>query len=144
MGRRKDERALQQLMARYVDAANRRDGDHWAQTWAEDGTWHIVGMEITGRAAILETWQQLVAGFDFAVLMPSSSLLEVDGDSATGHWYLQEFTRDLQGERNLALSRYLDTYSRREGRWYFQTRHYDFIYRGPADLSGDYTPLPGT
>ncbi len=142
MGQRKDERALQQLMARYVDAANRRDGDDWAQTWAEDGTWDIVGMEVTGRAAILDMWKQVVAGFDFAILMPSSSLLQVDGDRASGHWYLQEFTRDLQGERVLALSRYLDEYSKIDGQWYFQKRRYDFIYRGPADLSGNYTPLP--
>lgn len=142
MGKRNDERAIQRLMARYVDTANRRDGEHWAQTWAEDGTWDLMGMEVHGREAILGLWQQVVAGFEFAILMPSSSLIEVDGDQASGHWYLQEFTRDLQGEQLLALSRYLDTYRKVDGEWYFQTRQYHFIYRGPADLSGDYTPLP--
>ncbi len=142
MGKRKDERALQQLMARYVDAVNRRDSQAWARTWAEDGTWSIAGMEVTGRQAILDLWQQLMTGFEFAVLMPASSLLEIDGNSATGHCYLQEFTRDLEGERNLALSRYLDSYAKKKGQWYFQRRQYDFIYRGPADLGGEYTPLP--
>ena len=142
MGRRKDERALQQLMARYVDAANRRDGEDWAQTWAENGTWDIAGIEVTGRAAILDMWKQVVAGFEFAVLMPSSCLLQIDGKHAGGHWYLQEFTRDLQGERVLALSRYVDEYSKIDGQWYFQKRRYDFIYRGPGDLTGAYTPLP--
>ena len=142
MGKQKDERALQQLMARYVDAVNRRDGEAWARTWAEDGVWRLMGMEVKGREAILELWQQLVAGFEFAVLMPSSSLLEVNGNRADGIWYLQEFTRDRQGERALALSRYLDSYGKVKGQWYFQSRQYDFIYRGPANLSGDYTALP--
>jgi hypothetical protein len=128
-------------MARYVDAANRRDGASWAQTWADDGQWNLMGMEVRGRDEILGLWQQVVAGFEFAVLMPSSSSIDIDGKTASGHWYLQEFTRDLQGESALALSRYLDTYSKVDGQWYFQTRQYDFIYRGAADLSGEYTPL---
>ena len=142
MSKRKKKDAIRQLMARYVDAANRRDGEAWASTWAEDGCWDLVGMEVQGRDAILEMWRQVVAGFEFAVLMPSSSMIEVNGKTASGHWYLQEFTRDLQGEKLLALSRYTDTYSKVDGEWLFQTRRYDFIYRGPADLSGDYTALP--
>ena len=137
-----DELALQQLMARYVDAANRRDGDAWARTWAEDGCWNLMGMEVNGRDNILQLWQQVVAGFEFAILMPSSHLFEVNGDKASGHWYLQEFTRDLQGERFAAMSRYTDDYVKVDGEWFFKTRRYDFIYRGPADLSGDYTALP--
>jgi ketosteroid isomerase-like protein len=137
-----DEKALEKLMARYVNAANRRDGDDWASTWAEDGCWNLMGMEVKGRDNILALWQQVVAGFEFAILMPSSHLFEVEGDSATGHWYLQEFTRDLQGERFAAMSRYTDDYTRVNGQWLFQTRRYDFIYRGPADLSGEYTALP--
>ena len=62
MGRKKDERALQRLMSRYVDAANRRDGEAWAGTWAEDSCWHLMGLEAKGREAILQLWQQVVAG----------------------------------------------------------------------------------
>lgn len=137
-----DELALKNLMGRYVDAANRRDGEAWAKTWAEDGCWMLMGLEIKGRENILELWQQVIAGFEFAILMPSSSSIEISGDKASGHWYLQEFTRDLAGEKLSALSRYLDTYKKVDGQWLFETRQYDFIYRGPADLSGDFTPLP--
>ncbi len=136
------EQALEKLMARYVDAANRRDGDSWASTWAPDGCWNLMGMEVSGRDNILGLWQQVVAGFEFAILMPSSHAFDIQGDTATGHWYLQEFTRDLQGEKMCALSRYLDEYARVDGEWLYQSRRYDFIYRGPADLSGEYTPLP--
>lgn len=137
-----DELALEKLMARYVDAANRRDGAAWAQTWAKDGCWNLMGMEVTGRDNILALWEQVVAGFEFALLMPSSHHFEINGDTAQGHWYLQEFTRDLEHERFAAISRYQDDYVRVDGEWLFKTRRYDFIYRGPGDLSGDYTPLP--
>ena len=137
-----EELALRKLMARYVDAANRRDGEAWVRTWAEDGCWQLAGMEVTGRVNILQLWQQVMAGFEFALLMPSSHLFDIRGETASGHWYLQEFTRDLAGEKLAALSRYLDTYTKVDGQWLFQSRQYDFIYRGPPDLSGEYTP-PG-
>ena len=81
-------------------------------------------------------------GDDIDDRVDCSHLVEVNGDSASGHWYLQEFTRDLQGERFAAMSRYTDEYTRIKGQWLFQTRRYDFIYRGPADLGGEYTALP--
>ena len=81
-------------------------------------------------------------GFEFAVMMPGSSLFEINGDSATGHWYLQEFTRDLEGNAASILSRYRDTYTRVDGQWLYQSRHYDVMYFGPADLSAPFTPLP--
>ncbi|QFU75147.1 nuclear transport factor 2 family protein [Halioglobus maricola] len=136
-----DELTLQDLMATYVDAANRRDGNAWASTWAEDGCWNLMGMEVEGREAILALWRQVLAGFEFAVLMPSSHRFEINSDRATGHWYLQEFTRDLEGQSMFALSRYDDEYVRVNGRWLFKRRSYQFIYQGPAELPGDYTAL---
>lgn len=137
-----DELALNKLMARYVDAANRRDGEAWSSTWAEDSCWALMGTEITGRENILGLWKQVLEGFEFAILMPSSGHFDIDGDTATGHWYLQEFTRDLQGEALAALSRYNDSYVKVNGQWLFTRREYNFLYRGPADLSGEHTPLP--
>lgn len=48
--------------------------------------------------------------------------------------------RNLMANRVAAACR--DTYLYREGPWLYQTRRYSFIYNGPADLSGSYTP-PG-
>ena len=73
-------------------------------------------------------------------MMPNSCLFEVDGDSASGHWYLHEYTRDKEGTATTILSRYQDTYIKQDGQWLFKSRDYTFIYNGPADLSGNYTP----
>ena len=136
-----DDLQLRNLMARYTDAVMRRDVEAWTATWAEDATWNLLGNPVTGRDNIVGLWQTMMQGFEFAALMPSSSLFEVDGDSASGHWYLHEYTRTVEGETATILSRYLDTYVRQDGQWLYQTREYNFIYNGPADLSGAYTAL---
>ena len=38
-----DELAIRALVARYADAACRRDPDAWAATWAEDCRWDLGG-----------------------------------------------------------------------------------------------------
>ena len=136
-----DELALRNLMARYADAVNRHDADAWVATWAEDGVWNLLGNPVSGRDNILALWLQMMGSFEFALMLPSSCLFQVNGDSASGHWYLHEYTRDLQGTATTVLSRYLNTYVKQGGQWLFQSRHYSFIYNGPADLSGTYTPL---
>jgi ketosteroid isomerase-like protein len=137
-----DDLALRDLMARYIDAVNRRDGDAWIATWAQDATWTMLGQPISGRDTIFATWQQMMSSFEFALMLPSSSLFAVDGDTATGHWYLNEYLRDQQGTGMTIIGRYLDTCIKRDGQWLYQSRQYDLMYNGPADLSGTHTPLP--
>ncbi|MCR9103915.1 MAG: nuclear transport factor 2 family protein [Gammaproteobacteria bacterium] len=134
-----DEIALRNLMARYVDAVNRYDADAWIATWAEDGVWNLMGNPVQGRDNILALWQQMMASFEYALLLPSSCLFEFQGDSATGHWYLHEYSRDLDGNKGTLISRYNDTYVKVKGQWLFQSREYCFIYNGPPDFSGDFT-----
>jgi uncharacterized protein (TIGR02246 family) len=134
-----DELALRNLMSRYVDAVNRYDAEQWISTWAEDGVWNLLGTPVQGRDAILGLWQQMMATFEYALLFPSSCLFNIDGDSASGHWYIHEYSRDLEGNKTAILSRYVDTYSKTDGQWLFQTRDYGFIYNGPPDFSGDFT-----
>ena len=136
-----DELALRNLMARYVDAVNRNDAAAWASTWAADAVWNLLGAPVTGRDNILGLWQQMMSSFEFAIMMPSSCLFDITGDTASGHWYLQEYTRDLEGNGSSVLSRYVDTYVKQGGQWLYQSREYGFIYHGAPDLSGSYTPL---
>lgn len=139
MNNLEDQQALRDLMARYIDAVNRYDEAAWINTWAQDSTWNLMGNPVEGRDNILGLWQQMMKTFEFAIMMPSSSLFEVTGDTASGHWYLHEYTRDLEGNATTILSRYMDTYVREDGQWLYQSRAYNFIYNGPPDLSGGFT-----
>jgi ketosteroid isomerase-like protein len=137
-----DEQQLRKLMARYVDAVNRADGDAWKETWAEDGRWALAGQEVCGRENIIAFWHQMMQQFEFAIMMPSSGGFDIQGEQASGHWYIQEYTRDREGNAAGLLSRYRDSYSKIDGQWFYQSRAYDVMYYGPGDLSGSYTALP--
>jgi len=134
-----DEMGLRNLMARYADAVNRYDAGAWIGTWAEDGEWNLLGTPVRGREAILTLWHQMMGGFEFALLLPSSSLFAVQGERASGHWYLHEYNRDREGRAGVNVSRYDDTYVRRDGEWLFQSRRYTFLYNGAPDFSGTFT-----
>ncbi len=136
-----DEIAIRDLVSRYIDAVNRYDADDWVATWADDATWDLLGMEVQGKAAILETWQGAMSGFEFALMMLNSGTLEVDGERASGRWYLTEHLRTAEGG-SMVLGVYDDEYSCESGSWLFTRRRYNILYRGPADLSGDYAPYP--
>ena len=136
-----DELALRNLMGRYADAVNRVDADAWIATWAEDGIWNLLGNPVSGRDNILALWKQMMSSFEFALMLPSTCLFEVDGETASGHWYLHEYTRDPECNASTVLSRYRDTYVKQDGQWLYKSRDYGFIYNGASDLSGDYTPL---
>ena len=138
-----DELAINELVARYIDAVNRYHADDWAATWAEDATWNLLGMEVEGKATILETWKGAMSGFEFALMMLNSGTLSVDGQRASGRWYLTEHLKTTEGEASMVLGVYDDEYSRESGSWLFTRRRYNILYRGPADLSGDYNPYPG-
>tara|TARA_R110000823_G_scaffold130015_12_gene257892 strand:- start:3990 stop:4418 length:429 start_codon:yes stop_codon:yes gene_type:complete len=131
-----DDLALRNLMARYVDGVNRFDADTWIDTWAADGVWNLLGNPVSGRDNILALWQQMMQSFEFALLLPNSSLYEVEGDTAHGHWYLREYGRDHAGNRSALISRYDDICVRENGRWLFSRRDYHILYNGPPDLSG--------
>lgn len=136
-----EEIALRNLMATYVDAVNRSDATQWIGTWAEGASWNLLGTPVSGKENILGLWQQMMGGFEFALMLPSSCLFSIDGDNAQGHWYLHEYTRDRDGNCMTILSRYDDTYVKEAGAWKFKSRSYRFIYNGPADLSGSFTPI---
>lgn len=139
--RLKVEWELYGLMARYCDAVNRRDGEDWINCWTSDAEWVLMGSKVTGRENILALWQQVMSGFEFALMLPSTCLFTADGTSASGHWYLHEYTRDHQGNSATNISRYQDAYKKVDGQWRYQSRECHFIVSGSAGLSGPYNPV---
>ena len=104
-----DELALRNLMGRNTDAVNRRDADAWIATWAEDGVWNLLGTPVSGRDNILALWLQMMGGVRFACRLPSYGVCEISADSASGQWYLHEYTRDHKGKAGTRGGSYLET-----------------------------------
>jgi uncharacterized protein (TIGR02246 family) len=135
-----DELAIRDLNARYIDAVNRHNKEDWAANWSESATWNLMGMEVAGRDAIVELWTGAMGGFEFALMMLNSGTIEIDGDTATGRWYVTEHLKPVEGDANITLGVYDDQYVKEDGQWRFARRHYNVMYQGAADYSGNYIP----
>ncbi len=134
-----EEQAIRQLVARYADAVGRRDAKAWGETWTDDGVWELMGQRKEGREQVVKLWSAIMSGFEMVVQIPGSALIEVDGDRATGRWYMIEY---IAGPAMLNMGHYLDRYQKVRGEWRFAHRRFDVLYSGPPDLSGKPTPFP--
>ncbi|MEZ5558993.1 MAG: nuclear transport factor 2 family protein [Pseudomonadales bacterium] len=140
-----DRREIRDLVARYADAVCRRDQAAWADTWAEDGLWQLPSApETRGRDNIVALWAGAMAGFPFVAQLVHNGTVEVDGDSATGRWYLTEHLKFAQGGGMFNIGVYQDRYVKTAAGWKFAERHYSVLYndKGTGDMSGDVNPFP--
>jgi ketosteroid isomerase-like protein len=131
------------LVHRYSDAVCRKDRPQWAATWADDAWWDLgKGRLTTGRDEIVEFWQKAVDGLVVVVQVVHNGTVSIDGDTATGRWYVSEHLERGNGVKGMLLAWYDDTYVRRDGQWLFASRKLGSLYHGAPDLSGTFTPLP--
>jgi hypothetical protein len=114
--------AMQEITAvihRYCRALDRMDAELGYSVWHEDGQADYGNFQGTGRAFIdfaNEYHRALVSHSHFV----GNVLIELDGDRATSETYVDVILLEEKGGRYLALhgrGRYLDRWSRRDGRW---------------------------
>jgi uncharacterized protein (TIGR02246 family) len=137
-----DELAIRDLVAAYADAVTRKDAKAWSGTWADDATWILGGHATEGREAILARWNEIMSLFEFIAQLPQYGRIEIDGDRATGRWYVNELGRTKGGGPSPTLGVYHDVYARLASGWRFQRRRFDLLYVGAPDLSGQAFPFP--
>ena len=117
----------------------------WASTWAEDSVWSLRGNPIAGRDAIVGPWRSAMGSFSFVVQLVYQGTLEIQGDKATGRWYLAEHLRPDGSDNGMFnIGTYADVYVREAGQWLFSRRDYHVLYsdEGRGGMSGTATPLP--
>lgn len=137
-----DELEIRSLVAAYADGVNRRDADAWSATWADDGTWTLMGMEVTGRDKLVPFWKGAMGTFDWVLQLIHSGTVDITGDRATTRFYLSEAGQTTKGDRTYMIGVYHDVLVRTPGGWRFQERHFSPLYQGPPDLSGNAIPFP--
>lgn len=124
-----DELAIRHLVSAYADAVNRRDGDLWASTWARDSIWELRGNPFEGKDNIVNMWQSAMGSFAFVVQLVYQGTIEVEGDRATGRWYLAEHLRPEGAEDVIFnIGTYADEYARIDGKWLFTKRSYEVLH----------------
>jgi hypothetical protein len=112
---------IKQLKARYAAACDDDyNPDKLAPMFAEDAIWDgsILGYA-AGREAIHAFFSASKDLVPFAVHQVSNPLIEIDGDTATGQWYLWQ-PMVFQGAALWLSATYADEYVRQNGKWLYQ------------------------
>jgi uncharacterized protein (TIGR02246 family) len=136
--------AIRMLAERYVDAVNRLNGKDWSETFAPDGEWHLGADVHKGRATVRDAWTKIMTSIPNVYMHVYSGVVDhVDGDTASGRWYMGEYLNLPGGTQSMNHICYIDTYVRLDGAWHIKTRRFAPLYQGKPDMSGKFSKLTG-
>jgi ketosteroid isomerase-like protein len=127
-----DRLAIRELFDAYAHCADRRDAKGQKALFTDDTVFAVHmdgdGTEPTyvlhGREALTPVFADLNR-YEVTTHFNGQSTVTVDGDRATGESYTiahHVFTEDGARQIMIASLRYLDTFAKIEGRWYFAER----------------------
>ena len=129
IGSIEDRLAIRELVEAFACAAMRGHATKLGSTWSENGVWKLPSMAepARGRDAIVAAFSKATAYLSFMSMISVPTELVVHGDTAHGKAYCQELIFTKTNEQKAVVGCYDDTYVKRDGRWYFQTRTYEVI-----------------
>ncbi len=81
------ERDVHDLIISAWAAIDRKDWDTYANAFAQDGEFEILGQRRRGRSEIVAGPARDLAKFDGLQHIISNVIVRVDGDEASGQWY---------------------------------------------------------
>ena len=142
----KDELEIRNLAGRFSDAANRRDFAAFGKLWTTDGKWQVLDpfpFHAEGAANIQSKIGEMIGQFELFVQMTHEGVVELNGETATGRWTVQEMVKSKDGkifQNNVAM--YDDKLEKQNGKWLFASRIYHYIYFDESELKGKAFALP--
>lgn len=136
--RLEDIEAIKQLKHRYSHICDDlHNPDTIASVFAEDAIWESEDFgKAEGHAEIRKLFQGFRDMFSFSQHNMMNPIIEVDGDRATGIWYIMgPWTYNEGGEAKWFALRYDDDYVKVNGEWKYQ--HLRVKLRMVADRQKD-------
>jgi ketosteroid isomerase-like protein len=129
---------IEALRAEFTDAGMMRDWDRFASQFTPDGAWRMphIDVEFVGRDEIRAAIERLQAHWDYFVQTMHPGAVDIDGDTATGRTYIEEFGRLRDGSSHLNYALYHDRYQRTAHGWKFAERTYEIRYVDTTSLTG--------
>jgi hypothetical protein len=134
--RLEDIEAIRDLKARYCRYCDDGyDPDGIAGLFVEDGVWDGGPLgRCEGREAIRKFFRGASRRVSFAIHHVMNPRITVDGDRATGAWYLFQPCTFVEGDRAMWMAaRYADEYVRVGGEWKFEKVSVDLSFVTPYD-----------
>jgi ketosteroid isomerase-like protein len=129
---------LAALQAEFTDAAMMRDYDRLVSLFTPDGVlrWPHVPVEFVGREAMRASVERMRSVWEFFVQHAHPGVIQLDGDTATGRTYIEEFGRFRDGGSHLNHALYHDRFARTADGWRFAERVYEVRYLDTSPLAG--------
>jgi hypothetical protein len=139
-----DRLAIRELFDAYAHCADRRDAEGQKALFTADTRFAVymggAGSEVSyvleGREALTPVFADLNR-YEATTHFNGQSTVTIDGDSATGESYTiahHIYTEDGRRKIMIASLRYLDTFSKIEGAWYFAERNLIVDWSETRDL----------
>jgi uncharacterized protein (TIGR02246 family) len=125
------ERDIVRLIRDTWAAIDRKDWDAYADGFAEDGEFEIMGQRRKGRNEIVAGPARDLARYDGLQHLVMNEIVDVDGDRAVGQWYaIAVHVPDAAnpGAHADVGLRYRFTVRRDEARWRFEEAVIDVIW----------------
>lgn len=126
--------AIRDLPRRYAHCVWQKDVEGIVALFTPDGVMDTgEGRPIAGHEAIRKVYKRI---FELNDLMPyvHNHVIELDGDMATGHCYL-DLQATMEGRRVTGAGFYLDRYVRTPTGWKFADRKLTMRRLGPQDAN---------
>jgi len=121
--RLEDIEAIKQLKALYCDICDdMHNPDRIASLFAENGIWEGGDFgKAEGHDAIRELFRGFQKMFSFSQHNIMNRRIEVDGNRATGTWYIMGPWTHTEGDKEIWMTaRYDDDYVKIDGAWKYQ------------------------
>jgi hypothetical protein len=135
------EAGIHALVARFVDALNRRDVPAFTALWAPTATWELPGQPVAeGRDAVGALMAAGVAAHEFQLQVQGNGVVDLRDHPVAGRWYVTEVARRADGVGSRLLACYHDTYEEGPEGWWFTARRLQVLYREDGPVTGTYSP----
>lgn len=122
-GSPEDQYRIARRKHQYCHRIDDHDYAGWVDLFADDGSFaRSNGETFTGQDELHEFAAEVFgAAHDATAHLVTNQLIDVDGDAATGRWYLYIVRRDTEGTVSQAVARYTDEFERVGGDWRFSS-----------------------
>jgi hypothetical protein len=133
--------AIRRLQSAYGDIVTRRAWAEMHDIFRPEAQVVVDTMDgnplhLDGPQGVGDFISNAIAHFDFFEFVILNTVIDIDGDTATGRMYIWELRHDPVTGRSNAYGLYRDRFTKFDGRWWFAGRRYQSLARtNRAELS---------
>ena len=134
-----DRAAVKRAVDGYTDALNHREWEKLQGFFLPDATWSTTNFRtfgFKGADGIANGLRAVVDPMTILVQLPTATVIDIDGDSATARSSVQELGKHDAGSF-FCLGSYADRLRRDGDRWRFVSRAFTYFYWEEDGLTGE-------